>query len=489
MKQAQEELQRGKYERAAHDFGTLCRAQSHNALAQFGLGLSLASMGRLQDALIALEQANKLAPVSVQILLALAKVEIGLGNYKDSELRLMEAEKLQPGNPQLGAQLGLLAIESYLAQKRNAQAIEKSKTLSAQFPQNAPVHAQLGIFLFQAGELREAEAELDLTHMLNPVEAGKALERVLLTDESPQIHLTVLGCYQRWNRLAAARDVLERLISQAPENVLYRADLVETDVLAGEIDSAKENLSENSLRLSGGVHAALGEWLVTQHQEGLALAELLRAQALGVQGSRITLALATLQAKGGAYRDASHNATRVEQDSSLDGDVRAAAALLAGGGYMSAGADKEAIEHLKHAIELAPETEANYLALARVFEVLKSHKAAVEVLSQGRIKTSASPDLLVALGSDLVLVEQFSPAIEILNAVIAQAPDRTDAYMPLARAFRLTGQAALATAAMRRLVERQPRDAMVRVMLAESLIEEGQRSLSATCPGGGGHTC
>jgi len=54
MKQAQEELQRGKYERAAHDFGTLCRAQSHNALAQLALGLSLAPMGRLQDALIAL---------------------------------------------------------------------------------------------------------------------------------------------------------------------------------------------------------------------------------------------------------------------------------------------------------------------------------------------------------------------------------------------------------------------------------------------------
>jgi len=196
---------------------------------------------------------------------------------------------------------------------------------------------------------------------------------------------------------------------------------------------------------NGQLHVALGQWLLEQGQDDLALSELLRAQATGIVDGRFTLALAAVQARSGAYVDAAGNAALVEKKSAIDLKVRAGAALLAGSSYMSEGQDKEAIEHLRHAIELAPDVEANYLALSRIYEVLDDHKSAVEVLSQGRSKISASPDFLIALGANLTSVDKFDEAIEILSAIVSKFPEKTTAYERLAGAYRITGEAAQAS--------------------------------------------
>ena len=75
---------------------------------------------------------------------------------------------------------------------------------------------------------------------------------------------------------------------------------------------------------------ALGQWLLEQGQDDLALSELLRAQATGIVDGRFTLALAAVQARSGAYVDAAGNAALVEKKSAIDLKVRAGAALLAG---------------------------------------------------------------------------------------------------------------------------------------------------------------
>jgi Flp pilus assembly protein TadD len=78
------------------------------------------------------------------------------------------------------------------------------------------------------------------------------------------------------------------------------------------------------------------------------------------------------------------------------------------------------------------------------------------------------------LGSDLVSVHKSSEAIQILSSVIKTSPDRTDAYMPLARAYRMAGQQVLAAATARKLIEKNPGDPMLQIMLVLSLLEDGQ---------------
>jgi tetratricopeptide (TPR) repeat protein len=406
-------------------------------------------------------------------LLALAKVEISLGNHQQARKRLLQAGKLDSQNPQVG----LLTVEAYLALKQNRQAVEEIRFLSAQFPQNAALQGQLSLMLLGAGAFDEAAEKFDLTHKLDPAVADEVLEQAFrVTPDSPKIHLVALDRFHEWNRLAFACDALERRISQAPENPLYAMDLVQCHILAGEISSAKEQLRIFARRFAqdGTLHAALGEWLLDQRQEEMALSELLRAQAAGIQEARFVLALATLQAQSGAYLDAVRNAVLVEKQSSIDPRVCAAAALLAGLSYMSAGQDKEAIEHLRHAVELAPDIEANYLALARIFEVLGDYKSAVDVLTQGRLRTSASPDLLVALGSDLVSIDKFDQTIEILSTIISRYPEKTNAYRPLARAYQSTGKVGLGADILRKLLERQSQDTMLRLTFVQFLIEEGR---------------
>jgi Tfp pilus assembly protein PilF len=171
IKRAQNEFLQAKYEQAARDFRSACQVDPQNARAFLGLGLSLASMGKLAEGQVALKRAVDLAPANVQMLLALAKVEIDLGNYTKARLRLLQAGKLQPKNPQVG----LLSVEAYLTQKQHEQAMREIRSVSIQFADNAAVHSQLGLFLLQAGAYYEAKAEFELSRQLNPSSADAGL--------------------------------------------------------------------------------------------------------------------------------------------------------------------------------------------------------------------------------------------------------------------------------------------------------------------------
>jgi tetratricopeptide (TPR) repeat protein len=229
---AMEEFQRGEFERAAQDFGTVCNIDRRDARAHLGLGLSLASMGKLEPAHGALNQANTLTPGNIQIMLALAKVEIGLGHHQRARTRLREAGKIQPDNPQVG----LLMVESYLAAKENGRAVAESRGLSARFAQNAAVQAQLGLMFLRAGVFDESERRLDLTHKLDAAAADKALEQALRElPGAPEAHLVILGRFRDWNRLEVARHImLPRLMAEAPGNPLFAIDSVQCSVLAGD---------------------------------------------------------------------------------------------------------------------------------------------------------------------------------------------------------------------------------------------------------------
>jgi tetratricopeptide (TPR) repeat protein len=126
MKQAEGAFQRGDFASAAEHFRQVLRLFANDARAHFGLGLSLASLGKNEDAYPELVQANRLSPGNPEILMALAQMETSLGKLELARQRLAKAERLQPKDPRIG----LLNVQTYLAENQTRIAVSKVGEIS-----------------------------------------------------------------------------------------------------------------------------------------------------------------------------------------------------------------------------------------------------------------------------------------------------------------------------------------------------------------------
>lgn len=471
LKQAQIEFQRGDFTAAAGHFRQVTELVPHDARARFGLGLSLASLGKNEEAHTALLHANRLSPGNPEILLALAQMETSLGKLGLARQRLAQVEKIRPKDPRIG----LLTVETYLAENQVQAALVKIRALSSNSTDRM-LHSQLASLLLKMGAWREVVAEYEWMDHHSPEKAEEAMAQGLsVAASSSEFRDLLLNFFQEKKRMNRAVGLFQRLARQTPDNPYFKVGVIQASVMGGNIDTAKEELRSLShiVPSDAKIHEMLGRFLLAWKQEELALSQFLRAHRSGLQDPKVALQLGSLQGRKGAYTDAIQTALRVEQQTALSPQIRSAAALLVGTSYMSAGQEKTAIEHLELAIQLMPELESNYLALSQVYEVLRDSKSALDVLKRGQKKILPSPDYLLNLGNNLLANEDYEGAIMVLAALIEKHPDQSKAYLPLARAYRLADQPELAIQTMRRLYDLQPEFPMLPVMLAQSLINEG----------------
>ncbi|MSO24187.1 MAG: tetratricopeptide repeat protein [Acidobacteria bacterium] len=471
MKEAQVEFQRGDFTAAAGHFRQVTELVPHDARALFGLGLSLASSGKNQEAHSALLHANRLSPANPEILLALAQLETSLGKLDLARQRLANVEKLRPKDPRIG----VLTVQTYLAENQLQAALSKIQALTRS-SDDSLLHSQLASLLLKMGAWREVVTEYEWMDQRSSEEAERAMAQGLsLAANSAEFRDLLLNFFQEKKRMTRAVALFQRLTRQAPDNPYFQVGLIQASVMEGNIETAKQELRSLSHRVpfDAKIHELLGRFLLSWKQEELALSQFLRAHRSSLQDPKITLQLAGLQGRAGAYTDAIQTALPVEQQTALTPQIRSAAALLVGTSYMSAGQEKRAIEHLELAIQLMPNLENSYLALSQVYEVLRDSKTALDVLKRGQKKILPSPDYLLNLGNNLLANEDYEGAVTVLSDLIAKHPEQSKAYLPLARSCRLADQPQLGIQTMRRLYELQPQFPMLPVMLAQSLMDEG----------------
>jgi predicted Zn-dependent protease len=271
-----------------------------------------------------------------------------------------------------------------------------------------------------------------------------------------------------------ARDVLEQADRMRPDYALALAMLVKVHSLAGDIDRLKMALADAAKRFprQGRLHADFAQDLTRQKQYDLALAESLRVEQSGIADADASIARAALENEAGAFLDAIQDALGVEEQAQIPGNLRAAAAALAGFGYESLGELEEAEKHFQFAVRLNPEQENHYVALARIYQAQQKGQAAIAILEQARQRLSPSPNLSLALGSALLAEGKAQPATRILDELIRGFPDRIDAYPILAQAWRDAGEPGLATQTLRDLARRKPDYPMLRVVIAQSMLAE-----------------
>jgi tetratricopeptide (TPR) repeat protein len=250
--------------------------------------------------------------------------------------------------------------------------------------------------------------------------------------------------------------------------------LVRVNLTSGDVAHLKTTLSAAAQRFprDGRLHAELAQDLVHEKQYDLALAEALRAEESGAAGGRAGMNLAVLENQGGAFEDAARLASVIEEEAGLPEKVRASGASIAGLSYESLAQPQEAIRHLKLGIRLDPDQEQPYLALARIHAEQQDNRAAVEILEEARKMLGGPPNVLLALGSALVSTEQYQAASQILTGLIQNFPGQLEAYPKLAEAYRNLGEPGRATETLRQLARRKPEDPMLRLVIAQSLLDE-----------------
>ncbi len=271
-----------------------------------------------------------------------------------------------------------------------------------------------------------------------------------------------------------ARQVLQQADQQRPDYPLPLAMMLKLALTSGDMDNLRETLRTAAERFpaDGKLHAEFVKDLLHKNLPDLALAESLRFEQSGSKDAEDTITLAVLENNMGAFDDAARSGSSIEQQSDLPGEVRASGATIAGLAYENLNRYPEATEHLRRATQLAPAREESYLALARVYEKQQQFQAAVGVLEAARKQLPESSKMLFALGSDLLGAGQNPAAIAVLSELVERFPDEYAAYPKLAAAYRQTGDAARATATLRRLAQRQPAYPMVHILIAQAMLAE-----------------
>jgi tetratricopeptide (TPR) repeat protein len=327
--------------------------------------------------------------------------------------------------------------------------------------------------LARAREL-ESKAQSDFQQRDFSRAAQGLREALCLAPKDARMHYELGLVEAAAGNLAQARRLFEQADRLQPDNMLPLAMTVRVDLQSGQTENLKQSLRALARRFpgQGKLHAQLARDLVDRRQLDLALAEALRFENSGENDPEALLALAVLENEAGAYDDAIRHALAIVRQGSYAAKLRASAAGIAGLSFESLGKEQEAIEQLILATQLDPSQETPYLSLAALYAKAQRFKDAVSVLEMARPHLPDSPDLLLALGSDLVSAGEYRDAVRILTVLIEKHPDQFEAYKQLAEAHRNLDQADQATQTLRKLGERKPDFPMLHVMTAQSLLAE-----------------
>ncbi len=323
----------------------------------------------------------------------------------------------------------------------------------------------------------DKKAQVEFRHGEYAQSAEDFREGACLAPDDLRLYYTLYGT--AIGALAAgdfpsAIDFLKQADRLRPDYPLPLAMLVKISLQSPNPDQVKEflRLAAERFPRAGKLHAEFVKDLMHQNRPDLALAEALRFEQTGVPDIESALTLAVIENNAGAFADAARHGEAIEVQSELPADVRASGATVAGLAYENLQQFPQALEHLKHAADLAPTREDPYLYLARVYGKQQNAQAAVDVLEQGRKQIAGSQTILLALGPNMVAVERYAHASQILLEVIRNSPGELAAYPSLADAYSKMGQPKLATEILRKLASRKPDYPMLHLAIAQSLLNE-----------------
>ena len=343
-------------------------------------GVQLIREHRFEQALVELEQAQKIAPRDAMIENLLGIAETQLGHIDEAGKHYRIAIRLDP-------------------------------------LQAAP-HKNLGFNLLNAKNYSAAEPELRKASQLDP------------RDKFAHYYLLLLA-------LATASDA--EVVTQAsqagnlPDNdPEIAAEVVEAEIRSGHVDEAGARIEslEKANQLSSTREYNIAALLTQRNFYPEAIHCFRRISSLDPSWqSRYNLALALLY--GGKAEEASTllAALRVEQPDNAD------ILMFLGSALESQQKMPEASEAYRAAAAADPSNPDRTLDYTRLLMDLDRYDEAIQVVRAGMTETSASAPLELRLGAVEMLKSNYPAAREAFHAALAAAPDLDAAYVGLAQTY------------------------------------------------------
>ena len=143
------------YQQAAQHYRDAIRYEPDNFDSNFGLGFVLARMGQIDEAILSMDAASKLAPKKWEAQLAAAKLLASKGSFTEAIARMTAAVANHPENENLVSELSGLLI----AGGKYNDSIKQSQTFLKTHPNSKFLQARMGDAYFFGGQASQALKE------------------------------------------------------------------------------------------------------------------------------------------------------------------------------------------------------------------------------------------------------------------------------------------------------------------------------------------
>lgn len=382
----------GDLKEAERHFSAAVKAEPNSASVRNNYGAILMRTGRASLAAVEFERSLKLERDQPNALVNLAQIRFARGTPNDLRASVELFKRAFAIKPDVEIARALTAIslrlKDYTAASIYYQSYAQALTAESETPVQAPAaRAELGAALFEAGLLKEAEAELSEAVRLNPVDtesvvrlarvylarrdlpaAGRTLEAsVARGHDSAGVYALLADVYQQSGHLENAIPAMRLAIQCDPKSEKYRFDygvlLTNSNAPAAAVIRLEESIQ--SFPSSSRLWFALGfaNFKLDKNEE--AERALRKAIELDPKFAPAFAYLGLIRAKTGTYAEAISL-----YESALRADPKLAVVhhLIADAMLKQMNADARIIEtHLRQSADMDPTFTPARLSLGKLF--------------------------------------------------------------------------------------------------------------------------
>jgi Tfp pilus assembly protein PilF len=402
----------GDLKEAERHFAAAVKVEPNRASARNNYGAILMRTGRPALAAIEFERSLKLDPDQPNALVNLAQIRFASDDLRGSVELFKRAFAIKP-DVEIARALTVISLRL----KDNAAASAYYQSYATAPTDAATARAELGAALFEAGLLKEAEAELSAAIKLNPADtdsvvrlarvylarkeipaAGRTLEAAVARgNDAAPVYALLADVYEQSGHVENAIPAMRLAIQRDPQSEKYRFAyavlLTNSNAPGAAVIRLEESLQ--TFPSSSRLWFALGfaNFKLDKNEE--AERALRKATELDPKFAPAFAYLGLLRAKTGAYAEA---ITLYESALRADSKLAVVHHLIADA-MLKQNADARNIEtHLRQSVEMDPTFTPARLSLGKLFMRAQRWNDAVAELEQVIKLDPAVPEAYYQLG-------------------------------------------------------------------------------------------
>ncbi|MGE5655405.1 MAG: tetratricopeptide repeat protein [Actinomycetota bacterium] len=406
------------------------------------------SQGKIEEAIVAVEQALKIKPNFAPAFKTLGNALQAQGRMEEARHWYQKAIEIQPQFAEVYANLGSI----YAQEQKWPEAIEHYQKAIAIKPNFAGVYRNLARLFSQMGKQEQAAESWYQAFALEPQKIP------------PEEHFNLGETLLAQGKLDQAIASYRRAIELKPDWAAAYQNLGEALKRQGKTEEAAA-CYRRAIELNG-ANASIGN----QGQDTLGVVEV--SNPIGNQGQDTLAAVQQQGARVAAQPVAP--AINIED---------AEAYIILGQGYFDQGKYEQAIAACKRAIQIKPDAVAVYKTLGNALQAVGKAEEALNWYARAVELKPDFAEVHANIGSVYAQQQKWQPAIAAYQKAISLKPDFAGAYRNFAKVWTQVGRSVEAAECWYRSFQLDPSKATADELLnlANAFLEQGKADKALGC--------